>query len=87
MMEYVESQEIESRIRLIFAALFRVAPNDLTENSSRDTVPAWDSLQHLNLILALEEEFGINLTPEDSTQMLNLGLIYEIVQEKLAITS
>ena len=31
-----------------------------TENTSE-----WDSLTHLNLVLALEEEFGIEITPEE----------------------
>jgi len=34
-------------------------------DSSPDTIPAWDSVQHLNLVIALEEEFGARFTPEE----------------------
>ena len=59
----------------------------ITLNSSPDTVDGWDSLQHLNLILALEEEFGISFSESQMIEMLSVGLIVEIVAESLASKS
>ncbi len=39
------------------------------------SVAAWDSLGHLNLILALEAEFNVSFSPEDVINMRSLGLI------------
>lgn len=39
------------------------------------TVAAWDSLGHLNLILAIEAEFGVSLSPEVVINMRTLGSI------------
>ncbi len=43
----------------------------LAENLDVNTSSAWDSLAHLNLILALEEEFDIEIEPEDFPKLHN----------------
>jgi acyl carrier protein len=42
----------------------------------------WDSLKHLSLILALEQELECSISPEDATQMLTYELIVETLKEK-----
>jgi len=39
------------------------------------TIAAWDSLGHLNLILAIEAEFGVSFSPDDVIGMGSLGAI------------
>ncbi len=51
--------------------------------SSPDTIAAWDSMQHLNLVLGLEQHFGIAFEPEEIEQMLSVELIADLVAEKL----
>ena len=71
----------------IFYQLFSAAPGSITLDSSPDTVEGWDSLQHLNLILALEEEFKFSFTEDQMVEMLSVGLIVETVAESLASKS
>ena len=78
---------IAEKVTQIFYNLFSAKPGSITLNSSPDTVDGWDSLQHLNLILALEEEFGISFTESQMIEMLSVGLIVEIVAESLASKS
>ena len=52
----------------------------LSEESSPDTVQSWDSLNHLNIILAMEQEFGIELSVEDAMNMVNVGRIREMLR-------
>jgi acyl carrier protein len=37
-------------------------------------------MQHLNLVLAIEEKFGIQLEPEDIEQMKNIGAVAAVVE-------
>ena len=53
---------------------------EATHHSSLEDVVGWDSLQHLSLILALEEEFNVSLTPKDIESM-------QTVQDIVAILS
>ncbi len=48
-------------------------PFDLvTASSTRDTVPGWDSLAHVNLVLALEQRFDLQFLPEEMMEMLSI---------------
>jgi acyl carrier protein len=58
-----------------------VPAESLTEDSSPANVESWDSLKHMNLVLALEEEFGIRLNDERIMKMVSVGAIVETVSE------
>ena len=51
------------------------------EDTSPDTVPIWDSLRHMNLVLALEEELNVEFTETQIVEMNSVGLILAIVDE------
>ena len=53
------------RVQKLVAELFRLPAEQVTPETSPDSIPEWDSLQHLNLVLLLEQEFGIQFTPEE----------------------
>ena len=53
--------------------------------SSPDTIETWDSIHHLNMVLALEQEFGIQFSPEEIEQLLSVELIVALVAEKTAV--
>jgi acyl carrier protein len=76
--------EIWSEVRGIAADIFEVDPHVLNAASSPDQVEKWDSIQHLNLVLALEGKYGIAFEPEEMEQMKNLGEIATLVGTKLA---
>ena len=48
---------------------------EIGDDSSPDTIPAWDSMAHINLILSLESEFGLSLSLEDGIEMLSVRQI------------
>jgi acyl carrier protein len=66
---------IDGRLLRTMAAVLGVGETELSDDSSPDTVSAWDSLNHLNLVLAIESEFGIELTPDD---VMNMGTIARV---------
>jgi acyl carrier protein len=73
---------IFERVRGIAADVLEVKRSVLTGDSSPETVDTWDSVRHLNLVLALEETFGFELTPEEMDEMKNIGRIAGIVETK-----
>jgi acyl carrier protein len=72
---------MEERVKKIMADVFLLDVSEITENSSPDSIPQWDSIGHLNLVTAIEEEFGIKIEDEQITQMLNFKLVVEIIKE------
>jgi len=51
--------------------------------SSPDTIESWDSLHHLSFVVALEQEFGVQFSPEEIEQLLSIELTAALLEEKL----
>jgi acyl carrier protein len=74
-------KSINDRIFDVMSITFEIPMDKLNENSSKDDIEEWDSLKHLNLVLALEEEFGINIPDEEVGDMISFKLIKLIIDE------
>jgi acyl carrier protein len=61
-----------------------VLESPVTSESTPETVEAWDSLRHLNLMLALEAEYGFELSPEEMDEAKSIGQIARLVVSKRA---
>lgn len=73
----------KDRIIQVMSAVFELPQDAINENSSTDNLENWDSLRHLNLILALEEEFGVSIPDEDVGNLVNFKLIELTINELL----
>jgi acyl carrier protein len=71
------------QVRRIAADVFKVPFETVKAASSPDTIETWDSLHHLELVLALEQEFGTQFTPEEIEQLLSIELIVGLLEEKV----
>lgn len=75
--------KIELAIQQIMADVFEITLEQITIESTQDNIDAWDSLKHLNLVVALEEEFGIYFPVEEIGNLISFKLIAVIVKEQL----
>jgi acyl carrier protein len=71
----------ETKLKNMMAKVFGVPVEAITDDASPDSVEKWDSLRHMNLVLALEEEFGIELTDDQVVEILSYPLIKIILGE------
>lgn len=62
-MAQVES--LEEKLRQVFCDVFNLKPEEVYDNLTPSNVPNWDSMQHLNLIVSIEERFGVSFSPEE----------------------
>jgi len=74
---------ILDQVRGVASDLFSVPVDRIKPESSPETIESWDSTQHLNFVLALEEKFGLQLSPEEMEQMKNVGEAAKVVESKL----
>jgi acyl carrier protein len=56
----------------------------LTRGTTAQDVDGWDSLTHINLIVALEREFKIKFTTAEVTGMKNVGELSDLIARKTA---
>lgn len=71
----------EDRLAQTVAQVLGVTPDVLSEESSPNTISKWDSLGHLSLVMALEDEFGVSLSAEDVLAMRSVGSIRSILHK------
>lgn len=74
---------LDNHIRYVMSAVFEIPIEEINEDTSPDNVGSWDSLKHMNLVVALEEEYDIEFIEEEIVEMMNLSQIKSIVLEKL----
>lgn len=75
---------MEAHIKTLIAKLFDVDETYLSLNSSPDEIEKWDSLGHMNIVAAIEEEFEIELTDDEIDAMANIASIINIVEGKIS---
>lgn len=71
------------KVILVATDVFQVPQASLSAGSSPDTIETWDSLHHLNFVVALEQEFNVQFSPEEIEQLLSIELTTALVEEKL----
>lgn len=64
MSEDKKQTDVQSVVRLV-ASTLGISEDQLNLGSSMDNTPAWDSLEHMNICLAFERQFGIKLNMDD----------------------
>lgn len=75
---------MEDKIKGLFATILKVKPSEVYDNAAPGSLTNWDSLQHLFLVSGFEEEFGIEIEPEEAVEMYkDFGTFKKIVLRKL----
>ena len=74
--------KLAERIKKVMFAVFEIPVEQIQDKSSPDTIESWDSLKHMNMIVALEEEFNVQFTDDEVIEMLDYKLICMIVNNK-----
>ena len=65
-------------IRGIMSKVFEIDLSEISNNANQKDIMKWDSLQHLNLIVEIEDKFDISIDPEDISVMVTVEKIIEI---------
>lgn len=70
-----------SRLNEIFSVAFGEAVL-LNNDSSKENMELWDSINHLNLIVELEAELNVSFTPAEIEKMNSVKYLIQILREK-----
>lgn len=73
----------EDTLKDVMATVLGIAAESINDDTSMDTVEAWDSIKHMNLVLAIEEEFGVSIPDEDAANITSYPLIRLVLNEQL----
>lgn len=71
-----------TRIQKVFAEVFKLAPADVTIETSLANTQEWDSLQHMQLVMALETEFQIQFEMAEIIDLQSVAQILDSLASK-----
>lgn len=80
----MEVDNIKSKLTSIFRTTFANDAIEINEGMTAADVPQWDSLSHLNLVLAVEKGFCIRLKTSEIRSLASVGDLIQLIQQKAA---
>ena len=75
-------EEVFERLNKVFREVFDDDDITVTETTTSADIDDWDSLEHINLVAAVEQEFGIKFTMGQVVTMKNVGEMVDIILQK-----
>jgi acyl carrier protein len=69
-------------VKQVMATVLEVDATAIGDDASMDNVEGWDSLKQMNLVLALEESFGVTIPDEDAGNATSYKLICLVLEEQ-----
>ncbi len=66
----------------VVARVFGRDPSEIDATTSPDTLPEWDSLGHVTLVIELESTYGVSFSPEETMALTNVGDIERTLRSR-----
>jgi len=75
---------VRDRLTGVFRMVFQDDSIELKPSTTSDDVEGWDSLSHINLLIAIEIEFGIEFKQNEIQAFANVGELEKRIEEKMS---
>jgi acyl carrier protein len=71
--------EIHQKLTSVFRDVFDNPKLEISDATTAQDITAWDSIMHVNLIVAVEEAFGITFTTKEVKGLANVGNLIQLI--------
>lgn len=75
-------ENAQQKLRRLVADVLGLAEAEVTQNFSYHDTDRWDSLKHMEIITALEQNFSVTLTVDEIIAMISIPDIMRILDQK-----
>lgn len=76
-------EEIYKRLNEVFQDVFGDDNLTVNDNTTAEDVPGWDSLRHITLLAAIEDEFDIEFSMGQTVKMKNVGEMVDYIEDEI----
>lgn len=73
----------KDRLQEVFQTVFEDDEIEISNDTTADDIDAWDSLTHVQLIVAVEKEFGLKFSTVEVMKLKNVGDFIALIEKKL----
>jgi acyl carrier protein len=70
------------RIAKVFSEVLGISPDRITDETSPDNTPQWDSMAAMTLVVAIEDEFDVRLSTAEIVSMRNIAIVRKVLGNK-----
>ena len=74
---------VEEKVKEIIAGILKVSAEEISPDTAIGDIPEWDSLSHIQIVSAIEKEFGFSFTPDVMMELEDVSDIVAAVQERI----
>ena len=75
---------VRDKLKILFKNTFNIKDEDISK-ASQNNLKNWDSVNHMNLILAIEKEFDITLDNNDVVKLSDFKSCFQLIKNKLIL--
>ena len=79
-----EPGQLENRVRAIIAKQFELSPSEPLDNLGMGNPPAWDSMGHMELLVTIEDDFGVRFPAHSIATLTTVQAIVEALRAQHA---
>lgn len=76
-------EEVYGKLNEVFRDIFDDEDITVSDGTTADDIEDWDSLEHINLVVAVEKEFGIKFNMSEVNKMSNVGEMVDIILQRV----
>jgi len=76
--------DVKEKLQEVFQDVFDDDEIELTDATTADDIDAWDSLTHVQLIVAVEKAFGLKFSTVEVMKLKNVGEFIALIDKKLS---
>ena len=80
----MDNQFVRDKLEILFKNTFNIKDEDIIK-ASQNNLKNWDSVNHMNLILAIEKEFDITLDNNDVIKLSDFKSCFQLIKNKLVL--
>jgi acyl carrier protein len=75
---------VSEKLKGVILREFGLEELDIDDSTTAAMVPGWDSLKHVQLVMAVEEAFGVRFRALEVIRLRNVGELQALIDRKLA---
>lgn len=79
----MQKEEVFEELNEIFQDVFDDETIKVSEKTTANDIEDWDSLEHINLVVAIEKKFAMKFTMGEVTSMKNVGEMVDIILSRV----
>lgn len=79
----MEKEKVYEKLNGIFRDVLDNETIHLTDETTARDIAEWDSVSHIDLVVTIEEEFGVSFSMQEVNELKNVGEMVQLLQQKI----